>query len=36
MEGFNDIGVHHYFGQADFFMPELLLEELCEKLPLLF
>ena len=25
MKGFRDIGSHQYFGQADFFMPELLL-----------
>ena len=28
MGGFNGIGGHKYFGQADFFMPELLLKEL--------
>ena len=28
MGGFNDFGAHHYFRQADFFMPELLLKEL--------
>ena len=28
MGGFSDIGARHYFGQADFFMPELLLNEL--------
>ena len=27
-EVFGDIGAHHNFKQADFFMPELLLEEL--------
>ena len=26
MGGFSDIGARHYFGQADFFMPELLLK----------
>ena len=28
MGGFNDFGAHHYFRQADFFMPKLLLKEL--------
>ena len=28
MEGFSDNGAHHYFGQADFFMPELLLKNI--------
>ena len=26
--GFSDIGARHYFGQADFFLPKLLLKEL--------
>ena len=29
MEGYGDIGARHYFGQADFFMPELLPKEVC-------
>ena len=29
MGGGSDIGDRHYFGQANFFMPELLLKELC-------
>ena len=28
MKGFNDIGEHPYFGQADIFMPELLIKKL--------
>ena len=31
MEGFNDIGAHHYFEQADFLVPELLLKELFRR-----
>ena len=27
----SDIGARHYFRQADFFMPELLLEELWDE-----
>ena len=28
MGGFSDIGARHYFVQADFLMPELMLKEL--------
>ena len=31
MDGFNDIGGHHYFEQGGFFMPELLLKDLCRR-----
>ena len=31
MGGFSDVGVRHYFGQANIFMPELLLKELWQK-----
>ena len=29
MGGFSDMGAHQYFVKSNFFMPELLLKELC-------